>query len=309
MRTRRRGAYLLALIMLLTAGCSLARPEASDGEGQGDWFVGVYMVYEAPGGGGFYDNPNLVEYGAYTADLGDLGVHTFPKQVLFADENGRFPGLEGRALYALETEEEWGQCTTVVGDLSGGPFNTTTTDAGTEIDIGGVLYFGPPEDAPADWSTNDIPGIWHAYKVYQGADGRAFLDGSGNTFSGGPTGFTLSEKYASTVNGEAKTDSFSVEVTVEQVPRLEEVCVRQYGADGMLLECRTVALRDEPEAVAWHGDAAWAVVEERDADGVKRSIYDRPEEGEEAVAHSFVLLDEQGLGHEVMLDFEEKAPE
>jgi len=294
----------LALAMLLTAGCSLARPEREDEEGQGDRFVGVCMVYEEPGDGNFYDNPNLEEYGADTVDLGDLGTHAFPREVLFADEDGRFPGLDGRSMYALETVEEWGHSTAGVGDLDVGSWNMNITDEGTEMDASGVLYIGPPEGAPADWSTNDTPGVWHAYKVYQSADGRAYLNGSGDSFQGGPMGITLSEEQSTSVNGETKKNRISVKVEVEQVPRLERLIVRQYGEDGTLLESVDVPLSDEPEPVSWLGEAAWAVVEERDAEGAKRSIYDKPGPEEEAVAHTFVLLDERGVGRTATLSFE-----
>lgn len=303
MKRRRRGAYCLALAMLLTAGCSLAQPEREDGEGQGDRFVGVCMVYEEPGSGDFYDNPNLEEYGADTVDLGDLGTHAFPRQVLFADEDGQFPGLDGHSMYALETVEEWGRSSTAVGDLDAASWNTNVTDEGTETDVSGTLYIGPPEDAPADWSTNDIPGVWHAYKVYQTADGRAYLDGSGNTFHGGPMGITLKEEYSTSVNGETKKDSMSVKVEVEQVPRLERVIVRQYGEDGTLLDSTDVTLSEEPEAAVWREDAAWAVVEERDAVGTKRSVYDKPGPEDETVSHTFVLLDERGVGRTAVLNF------
>lgn len=294
----------MALAMLLAAGCSLAQPEREAGTEQGDRFAGVYMVYEEPGGRDFYDNPNLEEYGADTVDLGGLGTHSFPRQVLFAGEDGRFPGLEGRALYALNTEEEWGPCTTSVGDLDGGSYNMKVTDEGTEIDISGVLYIGPPENAPADWSTNDIPGVWRAYKVYQTADGRAYLGGSGDSFHGGPMGITLTEEQSSSVNGETKKDRMSVKVEVEQVPRLESVTVRQYGEDGVPLGSTEIPLLDGPDPVRWLEDAAWAVVEERDADGAKRSVYNKPGPGEEVASHTYVLLDGRGLGHSQMLNFE-----
>jgi len=302
---RKRNTILLALALLLAAGCSLAQPEGDAGTEQGDRFAGVCMAYEEPGSGkDFYNNPNLEEYGADTVDLGELGTHAFPRQVLFAGEDGRFPGLEGYAHYVLNTEEEWGSSISSVGDLDGGSYNTKVTDEGTEIDISGVLYIGPPENAPEDWSTNDIPGVWRAYKVYQTADGRAYLDGSGDSFHGGPMGVTLKEEQETTVNGETKKDSLEVKVEVKQVPRLESVTVRQYGADGAPLGSAEIPLVDAPEPVKWLEDAAWAVVEERDADGVKRSVYDKPGPGEEAASHTYVLLDERGLGRSVRLNFE-----
>ncbi len=294
-------ALALCALLLGTAGCSLARPEKGAQDEGTDRFAGVYLVYEESGEDAFYENPNLEEYGADTVDLGELGTHSFPRQVLFAGEDGHFPGLEGRALYVLKTQEEWGPSTTAVGDLSGGAVHVTDTDEGTSIEAGGVLYFGPPENAPADWSTNDIPGVWRAYKVYQAPDGRAYLNGSGNAFHGGPIGITLSEEQTTTVDGEAKTDSFSIKIETEQVPRLEGITVRQYGADGALLGSDEIPPADEPEAAAWRGGAAWAVVEEHSAEGVKRALYDRPAPGEEAASHTFILLDARGVGREAVL--------
>ncbi len=293
----------LGLLLGLT-GCSLAQPEKDPGEGQGDRFCGVYVSYEEPGDPGFDNNPNLTVYGEDVMDLGELGIHAFPRQVLFAGENGRFPGLEGSALYVLETEEEWGSCSTGVGDMSGGAFNVKETDEGTEYDVSGVLYFGPPENAPADWSTNDIPGVWHAYKVYQAPDGRAYLNGSGNSFSGGPMGFTLREEQAYTAGGETKKDSLSVKVEVEQVPRLTALSISQYGADGALLGSASVPLVDEPPSVKWLPGAAFAVVAETGAEGTAHTLYDRPGEGEEQAGHPFILLDSRGVGREVRVVLE-----
>ncbi len=293
----------LGLLLGLT-GCSLAQPEREAKEGQGDRFCGVYVSYKEPGDPDFYNNPNLTEYGTDTVELGELGTHAFPREVLFAGEDGRFPGLEGSALYVLETEEEWGSCSTAVGEMSGGAFNVKDTDEGTEYDISGVLYFGPPENAPADWSTNDIPGVWHAYKVYQAPDGRAYLDGSGDSFRGGPIGFSLCEEQAYTADGKTKKDSLSVKVEVEQIPRLTALSISQYGADGTLLGNAAVPLVDEPPSVKWLPDSAFAVISETGAEGTTHTLYDRPGEGEEQTAHSFVLLDSRGVGREVRVVLE-----
>lgn len=315
MKTKIR-LFALLLVVLGLSGCSLAQPERGGDEGgvnaDGDPFVGFCLVYDEAGRYPLQDNPNLTEYGEETLDLGELGSHAFPREVLFAGESGRFPGLEGYTLYCLETKEEYGSCTTMVSDMSEGDNKVNDTDGNVSTELSGVVYMGPPADAGPDWDIYESAGgVWTALRVYQAPDGRAYLDGSGDSFNGVGVGFSKSATQSVIKDGETKSRSLKVSVQVKEAPRLESVTVLQYGADGALLTRTGVPLDAVPAAgetsgpaAAWEADAAWAVVEETSPSGTRRTAYDRPEEGEEPVSHTLILLDERGLGHTATLKIE-----
>ena len=142
-----------------------------------------------------------------------------------------------------------------------------------------------------------MTGIWDAYKVYQTAEGVPYLDGSGDSFSGGPVGYTAEESWSRTVDGETEGVSVSVEVQVEEAPRLAAVTLYQYGAGGELLSVQDIPLDGERRQAAWEEGALWAAVEETDIWGSSaRTSYDRPGPEEDPIYHAFVLLDDWGIG-------------
>ena len=173
------------LTLLALTGCSLARPEAGSG---GDRFVGFYLVREE-GGRDFYQNPHLEEYGGETVRLDGYGAFSVPREVLFAQKEGEewvFPGLEGWRLFVYRGfEEDGGTYLSMVTDLAPGeepPQFKITDEGGVDI-ISGALYLGPPL-GQADWDPYEDRSVWTTYRVYQAPDGRPYLDGSGNSFTG-----------------------------------------------------------------------------------------------------------------------------
>lgn len=320
-RPKRLTAAALALAALLAlAGCSLARPqagEASDGQPDQERFAGLYLVYSQSGDrNDFYDNPNLVEMGSDTLKAQGLGDISIPRQVLLARREGKwdwtFPGLEGFALYYTETLQEDGTPTLgMVSDMGEGRYHVTSADEGTTNDMSGVIYLGPPEGAPEDWASYDMEGIWTAYRVCLTRDGVPYLDGSGNSYSGGTFGCQTEESWRSTINGETEQVTVKVSVQLEEVPRLGQITLYQYGEGGQLLDAREISLDGTDQRAAWVEGACWAAVEETDIWGRStRACYDRPDAGEEeSVFHPFVLLDPQGVGRQVQLELTEQDRE
>lgn len=280
-----------ALIAAFVSGCALAKPEGAPQ----DRFAGFYLVASQGYDAHFYDNPNLTTAGERNLDLGKYGVHGVPRQVLYAGEDGSFPGLEGFPLYVLEVEEEYGAVTKIVSTMSEGDNQVNVSDGKTEHVLSGTVYMGPPEGAGADWSIYDSGMIWHALRVYQDDQGRAYLDGSGNSFNGGGT---LSESYTQTVtvDGTEQSETIRVSVTVEDAPRLTEAVLLQYREDGSLLERQSLDLTQSPIEARWLPEASWAVAEERSPDQARRTVYSRPKAGEDPVIHTLILLDEGGIG-------------
>ena len=295
-------SFLFAMILIaaLASGCALAKPE---GEPQ-DRFAGFYVVASVGYDAHFYDNPNLTTAGERNVDLGKLGVHGVPRQVLYAGEDGSFPGLEGFPLYTLELEDDEGAVTKIVSTMSEGDNQVNVSSGKTEKVLSGKVYMGPPEGAKADWSLNDSGIIWHALRVYQDDQGRAYLNGSGNSFNGAAS---MWESYtqAVTVDGKEQSETVQVTVTVEETHRLTEAMLLQYREDGSLLERQSLDLTQSPIEVKWLPEASWAVVEERAPDRARRTAFDRPKSGEDPIYHTLILLDEAGVGRPTELRLEE----
>ena len=178
-------------------------------------------------------------------------------------------------------------------------------DEGTTSALEGTIYYGPPADVGADWDPyDDFYGIWHAYQVYQAPNGTVYIDGSGNSYSGGGgMGFTHEETYTSTVNGETSADTVSVTVHIELAPRIERLVVSQFGPDNTLLRSQELPLGVDLEPMACGADAAWALVEAYNQNGtVERTAYTLPDPDGEPIYHSLVILDDQGMGTSTTLE-------
>lgn len=295
-------ALLLAGLLLALTGCQLAKPEVENGVE--DRLIGLYMVYSQGYDDGFSDNPYLTEYGSETLDTGKYGSVSIPRQVLLAeyDEAARqyvFPGLEGYALFIYTgTNEDGSAYNGCCSDMADSVFAVNSSDEGERYELEGTIYFGPPAGAGPDWDTYTAGGVWHAYRVYQPPEGVPYLDGSGNSYSGGGgMSFTEAASYTATVNGETAEDTISVKVSVEAVPRLEKLAVSQFDGTNTLLQSEDLAPAEALPEISCLPETAWVLVEERFADGtVERTAYNVPGPDGEPISHPFILLDSSGLG-------------
>ena len=149
----------------------------------------------------------------------------------------------------------------------------------------------------ADWDPYEDRSVWTTYRVYQAPDGRPYLDGSGNSFTGALGSYQESQTYTRQENGgDVKKETVEVSISIKAVPRLEGLVVRQFDGEGGQLSAEDLTLEGELPAVTWLPEAAWALVEERSPEGVVRTAYTRPGPGEEPVTHPVILLDSAGVG-------------
>ena len=313
MRNKWLCLLLAAALTALTAGCSLARPERE--AAQEDRWIGFYVVYNPPGSydNSFSSNPNLVEMGTTSLDTGEYGALAIPREVLPGEEDPDtgdivFPGLEGYSLFIRHKQEDSGYVTAIQSDMSPGEGQTVhSSDQGTAESASGVIWWGPPLDAAADFDPNeDGYGIWHAYRVFETADGQVYLDGSGNSYSGGGSGmgFSSDAAYTYTENGETRKDSISVSVSVKYTPRLTALRVVEFDGDSNVVNITALPLTGDLPALVPAADTAFLIVEEESAEGVKRTLYPAADWAEGPVYHEVVLLDEAGRGHGVYLTME-----
>lgn len=292
------------LTALILTGCSLARAEEAPSGSAEDRFIGFYVVCSQNGLTEFYSNPNLENYGTITAETDQFGTLDFPQEVLFAIEdaagNYTFPGMEGGySLFLVKKEEEYGSVNRVVSNMAPGedPYAIVVTDSGETNSISGTVYCGPPLNAE-NWDPYDSSDIWHILRVYQTPDGRVYTDGSGSSFDGGGGfGYSATEAYTTTLNGESTTDTLEISFRLETVPRLEKLVVTQFDEGNAIIRTDDLSLRGDLPEVACVPSAAWVLVEETDPDSVTRTVYNVPTGDEDPISHQIVLLDNAGLGH------------
>ena len=292
------------LTTLLLTSCSLARAEEAAPGSVADRFIGFYVIHTDYGMTEFYDNPNLEEYGTFTAESDRFGTVGFPREVLFAAEDAAgnliFPGMEGGySLLCYEADEEYGRASHMVSNMAPGEKGNAinVSDEGTANIISGTIYFGPPLNA-VNWDPYETDGAWHFCRVYQAPDGRVYTDGSGNSVGGGGgCGYSETRTYTTAQNGESATDSIEASVKIEIIPRLERLVVTQFDGANAIIRSDDLALRDDLPEVACDPAAAWVLVEEVSAEDTVRTIYNVPAEDEDPISHTVILLDDNGLGH------------
>ena len=244
----RRNFLLLPLFLaciLLLSTVSLARPEP---EGYGDRFVGFHIVNDS-------HSASLPDY-----EDGNWSFYA-GKRVLWGVKTGdyyEFPGMEGKNCF-LEWLYEGGEpCLSSCSQLA-----DTFLTMGDKQSLSATLY----SSAQA----------LRFFRAYQTADGRIYLDGSGNGYSGAGGGFAVTEDRTWTERaGDAVTqeESFHIEVSVAEPPAVAEVAVKCFGAGDALLEARTFDGSGEGAEIALPVDTAWVLVEERTAEGeVVRTVH------------------------------------
>lgn len=244
----RRNFLLLPLFLagiLLLSAVSLARPEP---EGYEDRFVGFHIVNDS-------HSASLPDYedGNWSSYAG--------KRVLWGVKNGdyyEFPGLPGKNCF-LEWLYEGGEpCLSSCSQLA-----DTYLTMGDKQSITATLYSSAE--------------LLRFFRVYQTADGRIYLDGSGNGYSGAGDGFAVTEDRTWTERtGDAITreESFHIEVAVKEPPAVVEAAVKCFGAEDTLLEEQIFDGSGEGAEVVLPAGTAWVLVEERTGEGtVARTVH------------------------------------
>ena len=198
--------------------------------------------------------------------------------------------------------------TAIQSDMSPGEGQTVhSSDEGTAESASGVIWWGPPLDAAADFDPDASPhSIWHGYNVYETSDGQVYLDGTGNSYGGAGSGmgFSSDAAYTYTENGETRKDSISVSVSVKYTPRLTALRVVEFDGDSNVVNITALPLTGDLPALVPAADTAFLIVEEESADGVKRTFYAAGDFTDGAQYHEVILLDEEGRGHGVYLTME-----
>ena len=276
-------ALLCALLLPLSA-CSLAREDTGQVQ---DRFCGLYVVPVAEDAPPPFTSEtlDLTELGTEAVDTGRFGTLSFPKLVLLAREDPEtgdyvFPGLPGAGIWEIRTEN-----LTYFGSTLGDP---VFQGGGEETTLSGTLYLS--EDLASS-------AYVYLYRVYQTPEGQLYLDGSGDSISGGiGGGYSQSMTATATgADGETVSESFTVSVSFEAIPQLRQVVVRQYDRQDQPVAEAVYTLASGDQILQRAEGAEWVLVTEQAEDGTaKRTVYDW--DCAEDQHHTVWFVGENGLG-------------
>ena len=103
-------------------------------------------------------------------------------------------------------------------------------EGAVSVQADGLLAILLQVGGQADWDPYEDRSVWTTYRVYQAPDGRPYLDGSGNSFTGALGSYQESQTYTRQENGgDVKKETVEVSISIKAVPRLEGLGGRQFG--------------------------------------------------------------------------------
>lgn len=302
-------ALLASLLVLLTA-CSLAQEEQQADPKMEDRFVGVYLIREKDGVA-LEQNEYWIEDGSETVNMGSVEFD-LPRMILtgkYDEENHcyRFPGVEGYALFTAEVKDEKGDYCVTCSDLQDvstkahthaedmdvsliwdGADSTAGTEEGyTDYELSGTLYVAA--------TLKD--SVWKLAHVYQKEDGTVYLDGTGDCYSFGSFGGSVSvkEEVSQAIHGETVScGTTEVTVSFEEAKASERTTIYWYTEAGELLSTQLIDPEKDTE-LHWKEGASWMILEEVFAEETKHTAYDMGTE-EEPLTLKLMQVNEAGLG-------------
>jgi len=293
-------AAVLMLMLLLTAGCRLALPD----KGGDDRFAGFMLAYEynEMGAGKWSDYP-WTTYEGEPVERDPFGTASREGLIVngtWNEEEFRydFPGVKGVGCFLTLVPGPHGD-DTYAGYNDTFDQHITVRENGTKIE--GTVCFGPESEQFRAGKTGSSHHVWTPYPVYEREDGSVYMLGGVTNGFGPQGGFTITESRTNSINlnGERKGETQEVTYHIEWIARIEQVEVKQYGKDNILLS-EELFSTDDPDALTGelHPDAEWIAVQEITSDGPgEKTLYsmDRCQE-DGSLVHAMRLLDETGMG-------------
>lgn len=276
MKRKRSLIFMLAAVLLVMSGCSLAVEDAGGADGH-DRLIGAFITKE------YLDLFDMERYFNENADKllrgGEISARDTAAYQgrLYAvmDEEGEisFPGVEGAMLLCPKLEdsgvEHYANISSGVSDVK---LSVNATDYGDEQTLEGTVYANA--------------GTFYANPVYQSPDGSIYAV-SGNGYimqsnwdaEGEVCAATLSETYTETWNGQTSslTNSVTVHFAVKFPPKL--ITLYQMDEDNRILRANVYNPGSLPETFTAEENAAYILVqtEKRMPDGstiIQREIFD-----------------------------------
>lgn len=267
-------ALLLALCLL--SGCSLARPEAEEGNGLGqDRMIGVFITREYLD---LFDFESYLEDNLHTVMNG--GGEIAPEDMekyggrLYAEktDKGYDFGIEGMGAFCVQGEQDGVPYSASynIGPMSLN-LHSTVTDEGTEWDYSATVYV-------------HCGGLetFYTNPVYQDSEGRVYLMAgpgiSSEIVDGSSMSQAMSSEYTTTMDGETQTYSMRVEVTYMGAELPKSYRVLHMSKDSELLRAEDYTPETLPEELRPCEGAEYLVIETINRDNVTRQVVSRVED-------------------------------
>lgn len=267
-------ALLLALCLL--SGCSLARPEAEEGNGLGqDRMIGVFITREYLDLFDFEsyleDNLNTVMNGGGEISPEDMEKYGSRLYAEKSDEGYDF-GIEGMGAFCVQGEQDGVPYSASynIGPMSLN-LHSTVTDEGTEWDYSATVYV-------------HCGGLeaFYTNPVYQDSEGRVYLTAgmgiSSEIVDGSSMSQTMNSEYTISSEGETQTYSMRVEVTFMGAELPKSYRVLHMSKDSELLQTEDYTPETLPEELLPCEGAEYLIIETLNQDNVTRQVVSRDED-------------------------------
>lgn len=267
-------ALLLALCLL--SGCSLARPEAEEGNGLGqDRMIGVFITR---------DYLDLFDFESYLEDnlntVMNGGGEISPEDVkkyggrLYAEktDEGYDFGIEGMGAFCVQGEQDGVPYSASynIGPMSLN-LHSTVTDEGTEWDYSATVYV-------------HCGGLeaFYTNPVFQDSEGRVYLTAgagiSSEIVDGSSMSQAMSSEYTISAEGETQTYSMRVEVTYMGAELPKSYRILHMSKDSELLQTEDYTPETLPEELLPCEGAEYLIIETLNQDNVTRQVVSRDED-------------------------------
>lgn len=272
---------LIMVLALALSGCQLAKPEA-DTQKEKDMLVGVFITEE---------HLDLFDMEAYLQDnLGALsgGTLSIADAAQYSNRvwgekteehdghsSYHFGDLEGSLLASFRITPDgikenayWGsEAGEGICDVS---FGHNSMDDGSRLELSGTVYFS---------DTHPDPGLYFN-PVYQTPEGEVYLlSGQGTFFGdagmGGSATHSLKEETKRTENGEERSHSTEISITMECVYPARNLVILQMDENNQILHRQEIDPAKAMEELKPESGCAYILVEEHTASGIRRSLYQK----------------------------------
>ena len=267
-------ALLLALCLL--SGCSLARPEAEEGNGLGqDRMIGVFITRDYLDLFDFEsyleDNLNTVMNGGGEISPEDMEKYGGRLYAEKTDEGYDF-GIEGMGAFCVQGEQDGVPYSASynIGPMSLN-LHSTVTDEGTNWDYSATVYV-------------HCGGLeaFYTNPVYQDSEGRVYLTAgmgiSSEIVDGSSMSQAMSSEYTISAEGETQTYSMRVEVTFMGAELPKSYRVLHMSKDSELLQTEDYTPETLPEELLPCEGAEYLIIETLNQDNVTRQVVSRDED-------------------------------
>lgn len=297
---------LLAASLLLTCGCSLAKPEEelrSDLPAE-DSLIGVLITTEYLDlfdmEAWLNDNINDLAKGGETVIDGDTSqyqgrIYANAVEKTWHSEDGEahttteyeFPEeLKGHAfLCPTLTDENGNPYTSSMGSeiFADSHVHLKSSDAGNAVELTSTIYYDPlaiPKESITELHEDGSETLgkhvaFYHNPVYQTPEGDVYVtSGSGTAYSAGPgVGFygqqgshMISQKQSTNIDGESQLLESYVEITMHAVRCAEKITVHEMSENNQILRTAEYSHENFPRELTVGSDTAYVIVETHSTD-------------------------------------------